>query len=168
MEEIIMINRKAFTMIELLIALSIISGIMIIAIPEFRSSHNVVENITGQRDAKAVIDRLLIWKVQDKKFSGISWDNYYDSDNDGFLDTGTQNENTAETIFLDGKKVPWSQGNEIEIFGVDCNELSNSDFELRVLVVGQCLNDNCDQHPMYHFNSCTDKGINKGVGWSYE
>jgi len=164
-----MLKKLGFSVIELLITMVILGALALIALPIYEEQLESTALVIAKRDTTNLITLLSKVEINDQVYFELdingndiyAWDNYSDSDNNGFLDR-----NGIDIIIL-GKKIPVSEDNEFELYGIDCNGISSSAYQLKTLITTKCLNAECTKHPAFEYNSCTDSEIKKSTGFSY-
>lgn len=107
-------KKKAFSMIELLIVMGIISLLVAIAIPSMSSSNKSEITMSMKSDALNTIDLIVAKKIFFEDIRDIitaSGINLKDTNGDGF----------SNVLLVDGTKVPISKDNDIRLDAIDCS-----------------------------------------------
>lgn len=157
-------KRNAFGMIELIFVMIIMAILIAISIPSMKESSDSAKLISAKSDTVNLINQLSQQlSLPNVNFDNLDWlDTSWDSDNDGFLDDGAGNDH-----LIGGKKVPWSKGNYVEVYGLACNEsISDNGFYVATMVKSICSNADCTKSPAMIYNSCIGGKIISTIDWN--
>jgi len=137
--------KKAFTLIEMLFVVTILTTLFLIAVPSFNLTSSAV-NLNLKQDAYAV--KSLLDKYYQNNFNYNEFNKeqkFEDTNSDGIADKG----GTGNDGKIDGEKVFLSDNNILYIKGEHCEDNVNFDgYSIKI------ENDNSDKIATY--NSCTD------------
>ncbi len=133
----IKINKKGFSMVELLFVMAILGGLMAIAIPNMSSNEESVKSLALITDIREVNKMIIQEYMNNQSFNGAVGV-YQDTDQNGISETT-----------MNGSSVHLTQGNIITVTIEDCGSGNGGGYKISG-AFGELVKE---------FNSCTSAKI---------
>ena len=137
-------KRKGFTLIEILLTMSLIVMLMAIAVPLLDPTTDSAQVTTMKTDLTNIENMIVMkYSITENYEEVFNDDDYYDADEDGF----------ADTALIDGTLLPLSQFNGVTLEAQDCDGDGNADDGF---YIGVWTKVKTAEAKLMEFDSCTN------------